>query len=81
MLPVAGGVDFDRLPVSILTGPGGPVLPVRPSASILQGVFQSSPGPKARCYGRRLRGRRLVVDVSILTGPEGPVLHVSRCAC
>jgi len=87
--------------VSILTGPGGPVLPMtlsrpavcscgfnphrarRPGATTISDVrsvdiymFQSSPGPEARCYvwfhRRRLASAS---QVSILTGPGGPVLR------
>ena len=39
--------------------------------------FQSSPGPKARCYEARRGPFASLAEVSILTGPEGPVLLAS----
>ena len=54
--PVLPGVAVDPGgvgDVSILTGPGGPVL--RICVRYMEGshrVFQSSPGPEARCYSR-----------------------------
>ena len=60
-------------PVSILTGPEGPVQPSsRPPPACASPPFQSSPVPKDRCNPASCaRKPRLVV--SILTGPEGPV--------
>ena len=43
--------DHAVVEVSILTGPGGPVLRLMTSAPGAEKMFQSSPGPEARCYG------------------------------
>jgi len=59
-----------RRGVSILTGPGGPVL--RPSllSPVRASMFQSSPGPEARCYAghARVAGHAEVFQSS--PGPE-----------
>ena len=68
------GVHPSQL-VSILTGPGGPVLRARGQGraeALYQ--FQSSPGPEARCYHAVLCPWHAEHTVSILTGPGGPVL-------
>ncbi len=62
-----------RVDVSILTGPKGPVQPVaRVSSSCLVHKFQSSPAPKGRCNPGLGEGGE-GPQVSILTGPKGPV--------
>ena len=61
--------------VSILTGPGGPVLPGLCAWRRATEVFQSSPGPEARCYDHGVAADVRVAAVSILTGPGGPVLR------
>jgi len=49
LLPTYVAGDGDYI-VSILTGPGGPVLHKTVPQTVLDLEFQSSPGPKARCY-------------------------------
>ena len=64
-----------EMAVSILTGPGGPVLLGATAAGRPALVlFQSSPAPEGRCYAGGGQ-RQHAGPVSILTGPGGPVLR------
>mgnify|MGYP006914493224 CR=1 FL=1 len=78
MLHALSSLSVRDIIVSILTGPGGPVLPAPAPLTGATWMFQSSPGPEARCYSPQRRRGRANVAVSILTGPGGPVLPLSR---
>ena len=61
--------------VSILTRPESRVLqPDAETVHVPLKLFQSSPGPKAGCYGPDAHGTRHTPCVSILTRPESRVL-------